>query len=123
MLDVSIVDKLCNSVYLVKLMSGELLVTLITNRSEYDFTCHFPYTLYENNDIEEFCSAASDETFRIGMISCVFFKKPKRFIIDKFFEELMENRTSQFQAFILKFTVEELSFSGAIPQETSETIH
>jgi hypothetical protein len=117
MLDELVKNRLYQSVYIVKLTSGELLVGLVINRTEMGISLYFPYEL--DNVLTSYCEYSFDRRFEVGLYNCVFIKRPSIDVCDQFFEAVMTDSTDEFRDFVMMLSVQTLSESVAEPSTTT----
>lgn len=109
MIDEKIRERLYQSVFMVKLVSGETLVALIASKSEVGISCFFPYEIDVNNEdstfvLRQHCKLSYDRRFEISLFSCVYIKRPSTRLCDLFFDRVLDESTGEFKTFITKFT-------------------
>jgi len=107
-------SKLKDSCYLVRLSTGELLLSLIVSKTESVLSIAFPYEILDTA-LVPFCHFSSTRIFDISLMAIQFVKKPKDKMVDKFFEYVMKQSKEEFRMFaepILASHNEELSSEG-----------
>ena len=104
MIENGIRDKLLESTYLVKLVSGELLICVLIMNQNGTLSAFFPYEIHNDTEMITFCPMAKNRRFEISINGCIFIKSANSEISDEFFYTIITEESKDFEEFMEYYT-------------------
>lgn len=102
-MELTLKDKLVDTTFLVRLNTGEWLLSIVIHRSETGVSLFFPYVIKGKDTLEEFCPYAKNRRFEISVQNCQMIKSPDRAMLDLFYTQLVTDRIEDFLDFLKYF--------------------